>query len=125
MRPFLLVLLSLASSFAFATDAEDHALQFIRCSFVLVKLAGAPMTANQAEQIKTGATVFFVIGAPNATSRDFVMKNVESVSDSFARELLRFGPGVALNPESIAFLIQEESKCKALYKEHQARYFSK
>jgi len=125
MRLSVLALLALAPAMASATEAEDAARAFMRCSFVMVKLLQAPAPSGQAEQLMVGATVFTTIGAVNATSQEFVLKEAESVATSFAGELRQFGPGVALNPESIAFLIEQESKCRALYRQHQAQYFSR
>jgi hypothetical protein len=71
----------------FSANQEDLARKFVRCGFVLTKLAESIPDKQQADSARAAATMFIAIGAVKATNREFVEAELVAISDSFAREM--------------------------------------
>ena len=107
------------------TQAQALARQFMRCSFVTVRLAELEPDKAKADRATSASMVFLMIGAPNAAGQDFVKAELGKVVDSFGTELNNLRKRDPSPKALDAFLREQNTRCVKLYNQHRARYFAR
>ena len=110
----LVSVLPLAPSTVAAQEPQALARQFIRCSFVLHRMAEL-LPDKVKEQAKAASAMFTLVGATSAAGKDFVTAEMGKAADAFAREVNSLQKRDK-SPQALAgFLREQNAQCKKLF----------
>ena len=119
------LVLGMASPFEAMAENEALASKFIRCGFVLNRMAETMSDKTQANRANAASMMFITIGAPKAAGEKFVMAEMKRGAEAFAKELQAMRQRDPSPRAMAAFLKTQNEACRKLYSEHRERYFSR